>query len=137
MQIINSTWVRNSVLVLFVFLIACQTHAQPATEIYDVVIYGGTSSGIVAAIQAKRDGKSVVLIEPSSHLGGLTTGGLGATDIGNKAVIGGIARDFYRRVWKHYQADGAWKHEAHDAYNERNVHFNPADDTMWMFEPHV
>jgi hypothetical protein len=108
-----------------------------AEEKVDIVVYGGTSSGIVAAIQAKRDGKSVVLIEPSNHLGGLTTGGLGATDIGNKGVIGGQARDFYHRVWKHYQDDAAWVYERRDAYNRRNPRFNPNDDTMWTFEPHV
>ncbi|HWC90564.1 MAG TPA: FAD-dependent oxidoreductase, partial [Pirellulales bacterium] len=62
-----------------------------AADDYDVVIYGGTSSGIVAALQAARMGKRVVLIEPGEHLGGLTSGGLGATDIGNKQAIGGIA----------------------------------------------
>jgi len=108
-----------------------------AAEAVDIVIYGGTSSGIIAAIEATRSGKSVVLIEPSEHLGGLTTGGLGATDIGNKAVIGGMARDFYRRVLKHYQNDAAWLFEKRDAYNARNPRFNPKDDTMWTFEPHV
>ena len=65
-------------------------------------------------------GKSVVLIEPSNHMGGLTTGGLGATDIGNKAVIGGLARDFYHRVWQHYQNDAAWNRETRKQYNARN-----------------
>src|SRR5689334_1746679 len=82
----------------------------------DIVVYGGTSSGIIAAIQAKRMGKSVVLIEPSNHLGGLTTGGLGATDIGNKSAIGGLARDFYHRVWQHYQNDAAWTRETREQY---------------------
>src|SRR6186713_141977 len=50
---------------------------------YDVVVYGGTSGGIVAAIEVAKEGKTVILIEPSKHLGGLTTGALGATDIGN------------------------------------------------------
>jgi hypothetical protein len=108
-----------------------------ASETVDIVVYGGTSSGIIAAIQAKRSGKSVVLIEPSNHLGGLTTGGLGATDIGNKGIIGGLARDFYGRVWKHYQNDAAWVHEKRDEYNSRNVRYNPQDDTMWTFEPRV
>ena len=58
----------------------------------DIVIYGGTSGGITAAIQAAREGRTAVLIEPTQFLGGLTTGGLGATDIGNKRAIGGIAR---------------------------------------------
>lgn len=120
----------------FVVFFAGSTHSA-AEEKVDIVIYGGTSSGIVAAIEAKQNGKSVVLIEPSQHLGGLTTGGLGATDIGNKGVIGGMSRDFYHRVWKHYQNDAAWVQEKHDAYNKRNVRFNPKDDTMWTFEPHV
>src|SRR5262245_1083366 len=85
------------------FTLVCDLRFAGAVETADVVIYGGTSSGIVAAVQARKMGKSVVLIEPSDHLGGLTTGGLGATDIGNKAVIGGLARDFYHRMWRHYQ----------------------------------
>jgi hypothetical protein len=110
--------------------------ADPPQE-FDVVVYGGTSSGIVAAIQARQMGKSVVLIEPSNHLGGLTTGGLGATDIGNKQVIGGLARDFYHRVWEYYQNDAAWSREERDAYNARNPRYNRDDKSMWTFEPHV
>ncbi len=108
-----------------------------AAEPTDIVIYGGTSSGIIAAIQAKRMGKSVALIEPSNHLGGLTTGGLGATDIGNKSAIGGLARDFYHRVWKHYQKDDAWNRETRQQYEGKNNRHDPADNTMWTFEPHV
>ncbi len=114
-----------------------QAIAQPTIEEVDVVVYGGTSAGIVSAIEAQNNGKSVVLLEPFNHLGGLTTGGLGATDIGNKGVIGGMARDFYRHIHQHYQNDGAWVYEKRDAYNKRNSRFNPQDDTMWTFEPHV
>ena len=78
---------------------------------YDLVVYGGTSGGISAAIQAARMGKTVVLFEPGKHLGGLTSGGLGATDIGNKQAIGGISREFYQRIKKHYADDAAWKYE--------------------------
>ncbi|MBC7816876.1 MAG: FAD-dependent oxidoreductase, partial [Planctomycetaceae bacterium] len=76
---------------------------------YDIVVYGGTSGGIIAAVQATKMKKSVVLIEPSKHLGGLTSGGLGATDIGNKSAIGGLSRSFYRRIAEHYAKDDAWK----------------------------
>ena len=76
---------------------------QQHNDTYDIVIYGGTSGGIAAAIQGKRLGKSVILIEPGSRVGGLTTGGLGQTDIGNKQVIGGIAREFYQNIRKHYE----------------------------------
>ena len=84
-------------------------------ESFDVVVYGGTSGGVAAAVQAARMGKRVVLIEPGKHLGGLTSGGLGATDIGNKGAIGGISREFYRRVGRHYGKDEAWTFEPHVA----------------------
>src|SRR6185437_3395967 len=84
-------------------------HGQDAgARAFDVLVYGGTSGGVVAAIQAARMGKSVALVEPGTHLGGLTSGGLGATDIGNKAAIGGLAREFYRRIAGHYARDDAW-----------------------------
>src|SRR3954449_128933 len=83
-------------------------------ESAEIVIYGATSAGIVAAVQAHRMGKSVALIEPSKHIGGLTTGGLGATDIGNKAAIGGLAREFYHDVWQYYRNDAAWNRETRE-----------------------
>ncbi len=67
---------------------------QGVETVHDIVVYGGTSAGVVAAVQARKMGKSVVLIEPTRRLGGLTSGGLGQTDIGNKAAIGGLARRF-------------------------------------------
>ena len=106
----------------------------------EVVIYGATSGGIAAAIQARRMGKSVLLIEPSSHLGGLTTGGLGATDIGNKAAVGGISREFYTRVGKHYAHPENWVHQAPEDYRSgRNaVGLDPENpEPFWTFEPHV
>src|SRR5215813_2752066 len=77
----------------------------------EVCVFGATSGGIAAAIQAARMGKTVTLVEPSNYLGGMTTGGLGATDIGNKAAIGGLAREFYARIARHYAQDAAWKFE--------------------------
>jgi hypothetical protein len=100
---------------------------------YDVVVYGGTSAGVAAAIQTARMGKSVVIVEPSKHIGGLTTGGLGWTDSGNKEVIGGIAREFYQRVKKHYDDPKAWLHEKPEQYPV----YRPKDDAMWAFEPKV
>ena len=75
-------------------VLAAQT--APPESHFDVVVYGGTSAGVAAAVQTARMGKTVVLIEPGRHVGGLTSGGLGRTDIGNKRAIGGIAREFYR-----------------------------------------
>ena len=71
------------------------TFCSPRTDSdYDIVVYGGTSAGVIAAVQAKKLGKSTIIIEQGNHLGGLTSGGLGATDIGNKAAIGGLSREF-------------------------------------------
>ncbi len=106
-----------------------------AAEDYDLVIYGGTSGGISAAVQASRLGKTAVLIEPSSHVGGMTTGGLGATDIGNKKAIGGIAREFYQRIRQYYADDAHWKYERRNDFKGRG--HEAGEDTAWTFEPHV
>lgn len=104
----------------------------------DIVVYGGTSAGIAAAIQASRMGKSVIVLEPGTHLGGLTTGGLSWTDIGNKAVIGGIAREFYQRIKKKYDDPKAWAAETRDQYFDRRRSPNAkSEDAMWTFEPKV
>ena len=99
----------------------------------DVCVYGGTAGGVAAAIQAARMGKSVVLIEPSKHIGGMTSGGLGWTDSGDKRAVGGIAREFYQRVKKHYDDPKAWKFGKREAYR----FYRPDEDAMWTFEPHV
>ena len=88
---------------------------RAAVRRVDVCVYGGTSAGVIAAVAVKKEGKSVLLVEPGRHLGGMTSGGLGFTDFGNKAVIGGLSLDFYRRVGREYG-----KNEA-----------------RWTFEPHV
>jgi len=106
-----------------------------SAEIPDVVIYGGTSGGVAAAVQVQRMGKRALLIEPGQHLGGLTSGGLGATDIGNKGAIGGIAREFYGRVWDYYQRPDAWRVQESDEY--LSARQAAGEQTMWTFEPHV
>lgn len=78
---------------------------------YDICVYGGTSAGVIAAYSAKMLGKTVVLIVPDNHVGGLSSGGLGQTDIGNKNVITGLARDFYRRLGSYYGRLETWEFE--------------------------
>ena len=104
-----------------------------AEEKADIVVYGGTSAGVVAAIQVARMGRSAVLIEPTHHLGGLTSGGLGMTDSGDKRMVGGISREFYQRVKKHYDKPDTWVHVMREDYDR----YRPGDDAMWTFEPHV
>ncbi len=103
---------------------------------YDVIIYGGTSAGVASAIQTSRMGKSVLIIEPTHRLGGLTTGGLGQTDIGNKHVIGGISREFYQNIRKYYDDPNNWKWQSRDAYmDEGQTKTEKGEDAMWTFEP--
>ncbi len=103
----------------------------------DIVVYGGTSGGVAAAIQAARMGKSVILIEPTQFVGGLTTGGLGATDIGNKRAIGGISREFYERIFQCYQDDTRWTREARSDYFKKRTVNKDNETSMWTFEPSV
>jgi hypothetical protein len=107
--------------------------ANKRAQSHDVVIYGGTSAAMAAAIQAKRMGKSVVVVSPDKHLGGLTSGGLGWTDSGNKDVVGGISREFYARIKQHYDKPASWKHQKPEDYDQ----YRKNEDTMWVFEPHV
>ncbi|MEZ6055086.1 MAG: FAD-dependent oxidoreductase [Planctomycetaceae bacterium] len=129
---------RSSWAMLFVFTATlCQSLAGPhvarGAEQADVVIFGATAGGVAAAVQARRMGKSVILVEPRKHIGGLTTSGLGWTDSGNKAVIGGISREFYQRVKTHYDDLAQWKHGNRDKYPQ----YREDDDAMWTFEPKV
>lgn len=123
--------VNLSLLLLFAFLFA--SNGQNRQKNYDIVIYGGTSAGISAAIQSSRMNKSVLLIEPSSRIGGLTTGGLGATDIGNKKAIGGISKEFYQNIKKYYSKPENWKWQNPDEYEQSRNDKN--EDAMWTFEP--
>jgi FAD dependent oxidoreductase len=97
------------------FLTSATVRAADVSE-HDLVIYGGTSAAITAAVQASRDDLSVIIVCPEKHLGGLSASGLGWTDSGNKSVIGGLSLEFYKRVGQHY---------------------NDSGDAQWTFEPHV
>ncbi|MDO5553087.1 MAG: FAD-dependent oxidoreductase [Planctomycetia bacterium] len=115
----------------------------PANE-YDVIVYGSTSGAIMAAVQVRQMGRSVALVSPDSHLGGMTISGLGATDCYDARAVGGLARDFYHRVWQHYQKQESWTREPFPQNNfvsfTWGAGLHPIDDTnevMWVFEPHI
>jgi len=99
----------------------------------DLIVYGGTSAGVIAAVEAVRLGKTVIVIEPSQHLGGLSSGGLGWTDSGNKSVIGGISLEFYERVKKEYDKPATWRWEKAEGYKR----YRPDESAIWVFEPHI
>ena len=140
---------RKTIKLIFVLVIAgmmgltgCKQAEEKSNSIAtaDIIIYGGTSAAISAAVEAKRSGKSVIVVSPDIHLGGLSSGGLGYTDTGDKRVIGGLAREFYHRVWQHYNTEEAWIWQKKEEYGNKGQG-TPAMDgenrTMWIFEPHV
>jgi FAD-dependent oxidoreductase family protein len=123
-------------------LLQLPTGCKSSSDTYaaDVIIYGGTSAAIISAVQVAKMGKTVIIISPDNHLGGLSAGGLGFTDTGNKQVIGGLSREFYHRIYMHYQQPGAWQWQKKEEYGNKGQG-TPAIDgnerTMWIFEPHV
>jgi FAD dependent oxidoreductase len=136
-----------SYLIGCLILLSGYTSTAPATRSEvaalrraDVIIYGGTSAAVMAAVQVKKMGKSVIIVSPDKHLGGLSSGGLGFTDTGNKEVIGGLSREFYQRLYAHYQKDESWTWQKQSEYGNKGQG-TPAIDgssrTMWIFEPHA
>jgi len=124
------------ILLMVTGLISCDNKTNENLDTAEVIIYGGSSTGVSAAIQAARLGRSVILIEPTNRLGGLTTGGLGQTDIGNKRVIGGIAREFYQNIKKHYQDSTNWVWQMKSDYKDGGqTQSKKQEDAMWTFEP--
>jgi hypothetical protein len=141
---------RSTVLkyiLLFLFFLYCfKAESAPVYPVKgtdyksDIVIYGGTSAAIIAAVRAAKNGKQVIVVSPDQHLGGLSSGGLGFTDTGNKEVIGGLSREFYHRVYLHYQQADAWPWQKKDEYGNKGQGtpaMDGVDRTMWIFEPHV
>jgi len=130
------------ILCLFFFLGLQSCNSRNSSNEYeaDIIIYGGTSAAVVSAVEAVKSGKKVLVVSPDTHLGGLSSGGLGFTDTGNKSTIGGLSREFYHRVWLHYNDSTAWKWQKHSEYGNKGqgtVAMDGENRTMWIFEPHV
>jgi len=121
-------------------LSCCCPSAGSAMRHYDIVVYGGTSAGVIAAVQAARMGKTVVLVCPEKHLGGMSSSGLGFSDTGKTASIGGLSREFYHRIYLFYQNDPAWRWQKRNQFGSRGQGTAAIDGdnrTMWVFEPHA
>lgn len=104
----------------------------------DIVIYGGTSSGVMAAVQAARMGKKVILVNPSNHIGGMTASGLGQTDVGKEGVLGGLNAEFYSRVFDYYNKPSNWFCETFEQWENKYSWGHKIIDTMmFKFETHV
>ncbi|WP_282180346.1 FAD-dependent oxidoreductase [Maribacter stanieri] len=130
----------NIVVVLALVQFSYGMHNDVKSLDADVVIYGGTSAAIASAVQLVRMNKPVLIVCPDKHIGGLSSSGLGFTDLGNKEVIGGISKEFYQEVYKHYQNKDAWNWQPREEYGNEGQGTTAIDDefkTMWTFEPHV
>ena len=140
---LKATCVGRMIVVLAIFLGLMGGRTVAADARFDVIVYGGTSAAVTAAVQAARMGKHVGLISPTKHLGGLTSGGLGWTDVGNPIAVGGLSREFYRRVYAAYGDDSMWKSGPTKADffakapGQRVKGVDTVNGVMWVFEPHV
>ena len=109
-----------------------ENHHAPEFQ-YDIVVYAGTPAGITSAVQAAKLGKSVVIVEPNKHVGGMMSSGLGLTDASRRNAVGGLSQDFFQRIKSHYDDPLAWNIGDQASYSE----YSATADTMWRFEPHV
>ncbi|SEA30956.1 FAD dependent oxidoreductase [Porphyromonadaceae bacterium KH3R12] len=135
--ILNTSKIFTRKISIYLFFIVCLYFLSCGNNDdynFDIVIYGASPAGITAAIQAAKLKKSVVLIEPTNHVGGIIVEGLGATDIDNHSefqnsvAIGGLALEFYKRVANHYGR----LHEL-----EQAIKYKHKRPELWCFEPHV
>jgi hypothetical protein len=134
-------YLSTSIILVFLLVAAsCKTNNPGQVFKADIIVYGGTCGAVTAAVQASEMGRSVILVSPDTHLGGMSSSGLGFTDTGNKEVIGGLARRFYQFIYNHYNDSSAWNWQKRSEYGNKGQG-NPAIDgekrTMWIFEPHV
>ena len=108
--------------------------AEPAKVVdVDVCVYGGTSGGVAAAVQAARMGKKAIVVEPGRHLGGMTAGGLSAVDIGDPRSVGGLAREYFTRLVGRYGKTLAWDRP----FESKGPASGPATGGAFAIEPHT
>ena len=132
---------RNAEIICAIFTAfvfhGCKT---PQTNVYDadIIVYGGTSAAVIAAVEVSRSGKTVIIVSPDKHLGGLTSGGLGYTDIGKIETVGGLSLEFYNRIYKYYDDSTAWKWQSKNSFAKKGILTGINNKPlMWLFEPHV
>src|SRR5690349_1310942 len=102
----NSRRLATTVLTLWLVAIsaphAWSQEASAQANESEVVVYGGTPAGVMAAIAAARQGHTVVLIDLNAHVGGVVSGGLVSSDMGDRKTVGGLADDFFQRIVRYY-----------------------------------
>ncbi|NNM85702.1 MAG: FAD-dependent oxidoreductase [Phycisphaerales bacterium] len=114
---------------------------KPLVEHSDILVYGATSGGVIAAVEAARIGKRVTLISRHRSVGGASSNGLGFADVGNWRTIGGVAREFFHRLWLYYRGNAAWRWQTRDSYRsvrgQGPLAMDDKNQLMWVFEPHA
>ncbi|MDR1789684.1 MAG: FAD-dependent oxidoreductase, partial [Opitutaceae bacterium] len=123
---------------LLALALAFPLRAQQVAVESDLLVYGATAGGVMAAVQGAKLGLKVILVEPGAHVGGMTASGLGATDIGRDYTIGGLSREFYKRLHAYYLRPEAWKSEDRASFAKR--HPDAIKERLKMhffFEPSV
>jgi|JI6StandDraft_1071083.scaffolds.fasta_scaffold07358_4 hypothetical protein len=127
----------NKILILCLSVLA-PAFATAEERSADIVVYGGTSSGIAAVREAASHGHSVILVVPEKFIGGMMTGGLGASDKGVYWTVGGLARSFFEDVYRHYENPQTWTRETRPEYLPKHGLIYREDmKCQWFFEPHV
>ncbi|WP_257666472.1 FAD-dependent oxidoreductase [Parapedobacter tibetensis] len=132
----------NYFLVLLITCFSWLTGCEVGKTSYDICVYGATASGVMAAIQAARMDKSVLLISDTDHVGGVATSGLTATDINRNTLIGGIAREFYQHIYAYYERPEAWRNQDRESFFVSSLKrtFTGKNDSLsmqWVYESHV
>ena len=133
-RLIFTSTIITSLFLSFATAISADVHEA------DIVVYGDASGGVAAAVQATRMGKSAILVSQYGHLGGLTSSGLGWSDIGNDAILGGLSREFYHQLYLHYQKPDAWTHQKRDDFKNKGQGvpaLNEETELASTFEPSV
>ena len=127
---------------LFVFTIFMSILGYAMNPRRDIIVYGNSSAAVIAAVQSARMGKNTLFIASDQCIGGLTASGLGATDINNYKAIGGLSREFYKRIYQYYDNPKAWNYQDKEEYFasiQKRVFTGRNQETgmQWVFEPKV
>ena len=136
----NLSKLKTTISLSAAFALSLGTSSAADVHQADVIVYGDTSGGVTAAVQATRMGKTAILVSQYGHLGGMTSSGLGHTDIGNDAILGGLSREFYHQLYLHYQKPSAWVHQKRKDFGGKGQGLpalNEKTELASIFEPHV
>lgn len=142
MILFNNNHIKVYFILLFLFAGVFMSFTNKNEPEYDVVVYGETASGVMAAIQSARMGKKVILISKNNHVGGMATSGLTATDMNRNTLVGGVAKEFYSNIYQYYLKPEAWRNQDRDSYMESTLKRtytgrNEKLGIQWVYESHV